>query len=167
MVRIYILLSSQTNLTLLEMEIFWFSMLVSAKKYFRIGNLISTFCHVLRYNRNGAFYKLNSLHKFFINLKLGVTWSRFKIQNKMKLLPWQTNCQHSSYKIPLKPPLHCQSLFQLISEIIWSHNNNPFQKINQLLEPCFHWNIFYKFILSQNLKFNIRIISILSRRKAS
>ena len=62
-------------------------MLLSAKKnYLKIGNFISTFCHVLRYNRNGIFYKLNSLHEFFIYLKLGVTWSHFPIQNEMKLL---------------------------------------------------------------------------------
>ena len=95
-------------------------------------------------HRNRAFYKLNSLHKFFIYLKLGVTWSHFPIQNEMKLLPWQTNCLHSANKEPLN--LLCESFFPPITEIFWSHNNNPFQKINQLLEPL---KYILRFILSK------------------
>ena len=115
------------------------------KNYLKIGNFISTFCHVLRYNRNGTFYKLNSLHEFFINLKLGVTWSHFPIQNEMKLLPWQTNCLHSSNKVPVN--LNCELVLPANNNN-WSHNNNPFREMNQLLEPV---KYILKFILSQNL----------------
>ena len=48
------------------------------------------------------------------------------------------------HKVPLN--LLCEAFFPLITEIIWSHNNNPFQKINQLLEPL---KYILRFILSK------------------
>ena len=47
-----------------------------------LGNFISTFCYVLRYNRNGTFYKLNSLYKFFIYLKLESLGVTFQFKTK-------------------------------------------------------------------------------------